>query len=459
MKLIPPTPEEVDRALALLKPDKLLMTPEHLADLDDELKAELHDRLCRTFFPVDWASRLQSILLLLHDAHGVDPARFVAQVFLPWVRLRRTLQNNKQRVGREMARIGEIVEGSVEETEHQIALYRLIVSDLFDPYITILMASCEFIAGTFTDLDAANFKMGELNKVEYIEAHLRRRGDTVQLFRGYDSRVRNAISHAGSHGYVIEGLTILFRNITRGPQPKVLPIRWSVDELGWNGVLVAELVSCLDAATELFGLDCVRLDIGDFSMLLQVIDSAFTSAQRAELCLKLNENLTSIWTDQALDDERRGEILSEMLAEQFKLRDMTLRCIDLSMDSGTVLIAIPPEGAVDDTQSLGGRLLEMTRYLIVARSVFGPCGERIVVVETDEKVEQPRLMAMIAAPLLDAYADEKAGLIDLLREGQFNLGQDRLEVVIDDKALAEFEDQSLGRRFPRMDRTGAKTPP
>ena len=159
MKLTPPTPEEVSRALELLRPEKLLMSREDLADLDDELKAELHDRLCRTVFPVDWASRLQSILLLLHEAHRVDPARFVAQVFLPWVRLRRTLQPNWQRVGREMARIGEIAEGSVEETEHEIALYRLIVSDLFDPYITILVASCEFIAGTFTDLDAANFKM------------------------------------------------------------------------------------------------------------------------------------------------------------------------------------------------------------------------------------------------------------------------------------------------------------
>jgi hypothetical protein len=138
---------------------------------------------------------------------------------------------------------------------------------------------------------------------------------------------------------------------------------------------------------------------------------------------------------------------------------MMLRCIDLSMVSGTVLIAIPPKGAVDDEQSLASRLLEMTRYLIVARSVFGPCGERIVVVETDEKIEQPRLMVTIAAPLLDAYAEEKAGLIDLLREGQFNLGHDRLEVVIDDRALAEFEDKSLGRRFARKDRVGAETPP
>ncbi len=459
MNLSPPTPEEVSRALELLRPEKLLMVRDDLADLDDELKAELSDRLRRTVFPLDWASRLQSILLLLHDAHRVDPARFVVEVFLPWVRLRRTLQPNWQRVAREMARIGEIAEGSVEETEHQIALYRLIVSDLFDPYITILVASCEFIVGTFTDLDTANFKMGELNKVEFVEAHLRRRGDSVQLFRGYDSKVRNAISHAGSHGYVIEGSSILFRNINRGAQPKVSPVRWSVDELGWNGILLAELASCIDAATELIGLDCVRPDTGDFPLLLQVVDAAFTPAQRAKLRSKLNENLNSVWADQTLNNERRGEILSQILAEQFRLRDMALHCIDLSLGSSTVLIAIPPEGTLEEEQSLRSRLLEMIRYFIVARSVFGPHGERIAVVETDEKVEQPRLMATISGPLLDAYAEEKAGLIDLLREGQFNLGHDRLQVAIDDMALSEFEDRSLTRRFPRKGRAGAETPP
>jgi hypothetical protein len=39
VKLTPPTPEEVSRALELLRPEKLLMVREDLADLDDELKA------------------------------------------------------------------------------------------------------------------------------------------------------------------------------------------------------------------------------------------------------------------------------------------------------------------------------------------------------------------------------------------------------------------------------------
>ncbi len=459
MNLTPPTPEEVARALALLQPETLLMVRKDLAELDAELKTELHERLRHTFFPGEWASRLQSVLLLLHEAHAVDSARFVAQVFLPWVKLRRSLQPNWQRVGREMARIGDTEEGSTEETEHQIGLYRLIVSDLFDPYLTLLIACCEFIAGTFTGIDAANFKLGEFNKVEFIEAHLRRRGDTCPMFKGYDAKVRNAISHGGSHGYEIEGRTVLFRNINRGPQPKVSTVRWSVDELGWNGILVAELVSCLDAATELFGLDSVQADDGDFARLLQVVDAAFTPAQRTELRAKLNENLERIWQDPTLDEKRRGEVLTEILTEQFRLRDMALRCIDLSLGGGSVLIAVPPEGALENDQAVCTRLLMMTRYLIVARTVFGPAGTRIAVVETDHEVEQARLMATIPGPLLDAYSAEKAGLIDLLREGQFNLGHDRLEVVIDDKALAEFEDQSLGRRFPRKDRSAAVTPP
>ena len=41
MKLTSPTPDEVNRAFALLKPESLLMVHEELADLDDELKADL----------------------------------------------------------------------------------------------------------------------------------------------------------------------------------------------------------------------------------------------------------------------------------------------------------------------------------------------------------------------------------------------------------------------------------
>jgi hypothetical protein len=75
-------------------------------DLDDTMKAELRRRVQRTMFPVEWANRLQSILLLLHEAHAKDSSGFISRVFLPWVKFRQTLRPSRRRIGREMERIG-----------------------------------------------------------------------------------------------------------------------------------------------------------------------------------------------------------------------------------------------------------------------------------------------------------------------------------------------------------------
>lgn len=68
MKLTSPTPEDVSPAIKLLRPEKFLTAREDLADLDNELKVELHDRLHRTVFPTDWASCLQQTVELVGRA-------------------------------------------------------------------------------------------------------------------------------------------------------------------------------------------------------------------------------------------------------------------------------------------------------------------------------------------------------------------------------------------------------
>jgi hypothetical protein len=62
----------------------------------------------------------------------------------------------------------------------------------------------------------------------------------------------------------------------------------------------------------------------------------------------LNGDVARIWADETLDDKRRGGVLSEILSGQFRLRDMALRCINLSAGGGTVPTAIPPESALDN---------------------------------------------------------------------------------------------------------------
>ncbi|MGC2303354.1 hypothetical protein, partial [Candidatus Binatus sp.] len=344
-----PTPEEIARALELLEPEGLLMVRKDLDDLGDEIRSELRDRLRRSFLPVEWANRLQSILLLMHDARAKHPTGFTSRVFLPWIKFRSSLRPNRRRIGREMERVGEIADGSVEETEHFIAVYRSVVSDLVDPYTTLLVACHEVIAGTFADLETSNFKMGEFNKVEFVQSAMRKRGDTAELFRGYNSKVRNAISHAGSHGVTIEGRSVLFRDIKRGPQPVVSTVRWSVDELSWNAIFMAELLDCIDAATEIFSLDCIDLDHNDIPMLLQVMDAAFTPSQLADIRTKFRGNMEKVWSDQDISDERRRELLADIVSEQYRARGMAFHGLRLSAD--IALITVPVEGALEAQQA------------------------------------------------------------------------------------------------------------
>jgi hypothetical protein len=162
--------------------------------------------------------------------------------------------------------------------------------------------------------------------------------------------------------------------------------------------------------------------------------------------------------DPEIPNKKRREILAEILSEQYRLRNMALRGFDLETATTILLIAVPGEGTLDTEQAIRGRLTELVRYLILARSVFGPFGQSILVAEADETAERHRLLATVPSELLDDYANEKAGLIDLLKGGKFQLGPDRVEVLIDEEALAELEDRSLGRPFVRRESTSSRPP-
>lgn len=68
--------------------------------------------------------------------------------------------------------------------------------------------------------------------------------------------VRNALSHMGSSGVVYETSSVLFRNIKRQNPPVVETRRWSLDELHLNVLKLLEVCMAIDAAVEIFGIDC-----------------------------------------------------------------------------------------------------------------------------------------------------------------------------------------------------------
>jgi hypothetical protein len=51
-----------------------------------------------------------------------------------------------------------------------VNLYRSIVADLIDPYLTLPLACYQFIEGEFISIQDANVGLGERNKAEYTYA-------------------------------------------------------------------------------------------------------------------------------------------------------------------------------------------------------------------------------------------------------------------------------------------------
>lgn len=188
--------------LSLFDPKKLLFIRQRLEE--DDAKHMVR-ALCSPGFLALRNTNVSVILLLLHAARDVDQKRFMTELFLPWIAVQRSVKPSRDRVADEFIRIGDIAEGSQEELVHLAQIYRLIVADIWDPYVSLPFACYQFLEGAFTDMVAANLGQGERNKAEYIERRLKTIDPELRLLSGYDPVVRNAISHSGSHGVTYEG--------------------------------------------------------------------------------------------------------------------------------------------------------------------------------------------------------------------------------------------------------------
>jgi hypothetical protein len=192
--------DELGSLLDALITTGLLYVRKDLDDLDQKQRMELlHD----VYGPGDLELRLANlhlVLPLLHKARSRDERQFLMRVFLPWVGIRRRLRVNRNRILDEFAKSGTIAPTTPDEYAHLVNVYRSIIADLIDPYLTLLVACYQFVEGGFTSIEDANFSQGERNKDEYLTSRIKDDDPQVRLLSGYSPIVRNAVAHSGSHG-------------------------------------------------------------------------------------------------------------------------------------------------------------------------------------------------------------------------------------------------------------------
>jgi hypothetical protein len=388
----------------------------------------------------------------MHEARDTGSKNFWIELFLPWISIQSSVRAHHDRILDELARIGDFKHDSQEFLIHLVNLYRSIVSDLLDPYMTLLVACFQFIEHEFTNIRHANVGSGERNKVEYLESRIKKLDPENRLLSGYDPIVRNAVTHTGSDGVVYRADGVLFRNIKRGASPAVETVEWSRDTLVNKIVRLYECIISIDAAVNVFGVDCGDLMLKDEDVKSEFVQRALTPERRGELRAPFEDLVQRIRDDKNLTDERRFDLLSQRLLYNYSKKKMPVRAIRVSSEKRTVMVELPdPRKDLSDDEVLLDAVMECSHYAIQTRSVFGPHFESFVVRTVPESGQQT-LTLTLAGKRLEQYIEERAGLYDLLHEADVRLDGNKIAISVDFDKVAELERKSLDRLFPRKAR-------
>ena len=439
------TPEEIEKLFFLRK---------DLSDLSPQEKDVLLAKVNSLGLKGIRLDTVHLLLCVMHEARERDQPRFLKELFLPWHQLRQSTRSHFERIGEELSRIGEFEPGSVKEAAHIANLYRNIVSDLFDPYLTLIVASFQFKDGKFTNLENADLGQGERNKFEYLATRVNQiYPGKPNFLSGYDPLVRNAISHSGACGVTYKDDKVVFKNIKRGTPAVVDTVIWSFDELQYRVIQLLECIQSIEVATEIFGLDCAEAVSTDFDTYCQFILHAVSPERRAELRERHDLLVVKIRDCQMASLEQKREALVQALLYNYTLRCMECRAVGFSSSNSAIMVEVPA-AAIDlnDDQQIQGRVLELPRYAILARSVFGEMYDPVYVMETDDTRTKKQLAVQINGKDLDEYIEERAGLVDLLNDSKWTLEGQSLGIQVDFSLVEQTELASPKEPFPRKPR-------
>ncbi|WP_425395409.1 hypothetical protein [Aeoliella sp.] len=432
--------------------EKLFFVRQDLSDLDEPSKQQLLTKLNSLGLKQTRYDNVQILLCTMHEARQLDESRFINDLFLPWFALRTKTGPHLERIARELSRVSEFEPGSVEEATHLVNIYRNQVADLFDPYMTLLVACFQFIEGKFTTLCDADLTNGERTKSEYLTKRINSLFTGETFLSGYDPLVRNAISHAGSRGITYLSDRVVFKNIKRETPPRIETVDWTFDELQKRILQLMESVVSIEAGVEIFGLDCSSLISADFSTQLNFAFHALSPQQVEEWKSRGEETLAKIRDADNADDQAKQEALSHMLFYNLRVRDMECIGTRFSSEKLAVCVDVPIIALdVDDDSQLLARLSDLIRYAILARSIFGEMYSEVLVTETSADRKQHRILGQFKGTELSDWIEEHAGIVDLLNNSAWSLDGKPLGVEVDFEKLSESELTSPDMPFPRYD--------
>jgi len=392
---------------------------------------------------------IDKILNLLHEAFLINQKKFIEDVFFEFYTNLKKVSTHKKRIYDELSRISDFSEGSINEKTHLVNIYRNIISDLFDPYISIIVACLQYKEGTFLDFIYSNLGQGERNKYDYSYARLK----PTNLFDGYNPLIRNAISHTGTDSILYEANEIVFRKIKRGNPPCVTFLKWSANELQEKIMSLLDFIHAIDVSIEIFGIDIGDIIKTDENLSQKFISDIINIEQRLEIQDEFNQIVNKIKTSEKLNEKEKVNTLTNILFLECGKRNIPILSAKFNLSDKIMLIQIP-EKAINFTEQndeILSRILEMLRYGIIAE----PCFRGIIdnfIIQEESNTEEKIITIQCDSNLFKDYGEENIGLVDILPKIKTKLKGKNIKIDVDFNKIQEQEYKELSKLYPRKKR-------
>lgn len=390
---------------------------------------------------------VKQIIGLFWDAYNIDRDIFIKDIFFQNQLALKATQANQDYIF-DLYDSAKAAPNGQRKQIQLVNIYRNMVSDLFEPYLSILVACHQLKAGTFKSFNAANLSAAESSKYEFVFSKMQ----PTNLFNGYVRIIRNAASHTGSHSIRYDGDEIIFNKIKRQAIPSIDDVlKINTSQLIEYIQHLIDFTQSLDVAVNIMGLDMGETIWRTRSLAQEFHEVLITREQLAARYEERSQNYAQIWADEQLTFTDKVEHFRELYAAGCKKNNLPAKFLRVE---GDFLIVAVPWKKLKDSQltALVNRAAELCQYALLAEMYFYHRFSDYLVEEISEPGEET-IQVWQNREDLKQYNKGNAHMVDLLQDGKIykNYTYQPLEVnfeLLDEQSMLSLQQQRKRKKRP-----------
>lgn len=378
------------------------------------------------------------ILELFHTCLKIDNKKFLENIFFENQKTLRLTYDHQDFVFGQWDSFK--LEGKPTSRLQQmqlVNLYRNIVSDLFDPYLTIIVACLKFSEGKFRSFTHSNLFAGEFHKVNFAQARMK----GTALFNGYVPMIRNAVAHSGTHSIIYQAEHVVFRKIERKDVPLIRDfMKVGNDQLITYIASLINFVTAIYGAINIFGVDIQQMIASDRKLSILFINQVADKKSILSIRENRDKQYAQTWENTSMSDAEKRDYFARKFVESCKSSQLPATNLIFKKKEGMLLIEIPAKTIdIDNQKQVIGRLTDLMKYALIAERLFHFRYSSFFIIELEENNINNTFQLLLGQEELKAYDLHEADLYNLLANAKIYRNKIDFNIEVDFKALEKLQ--------------------